>query len=31
MRLFTSLLAVFNSILRGCKLGVIKRVLIKVK
>jgi hypothetical protein len=31
MRLFTSSLAVFNSILRGYKLGVIKRVLIKVK
>jgi hypothetical protein len=31
MRLFTSSLAVFNSILGGRKLGVVKRVLTKVK
>jgi hypothetical protein len=31
MRLFTSLLAIFNSILRGRKSRVIKKVLTKVK
>jgi hypothetical protein len=31
MRLFTSLLAIFNNMLRGRKLRVIKRVLTKVK
>jgi hypothetical protein len=31
MRLFTSLLAIFNSTLGGHKLRVVKRVLTKVK
>jgi hypothetical protein len=31
MRLFMSSLAIFNSILGGHKLGVVKRVLTKVK